>query len=306
MITKPTVLILGAGSATAYGFPLGRGLRNLVCRIPWTGAANLIKETGFDSDELENFVNTLRHSAYTSVDWFLEDWPEFIAIGKAAIAAALIPSEDPNRLFPPDATDTHWYELLLNTLDTPQGAFTENRLSIVTFNYDRSLEHYLFRVLETRRGSEQSAVEALNSLDIIHVHGMLGELTPPADDGRPYSPDLEPGAIRTAAEQIIVVGEAAGETEAFEHARGKLREAERIVFLGFGFHFESVRRLAVFNEPWGDEHQNRVRVGGTSTGIPIHEWNNIQANILNNAFPARNRQINSVFDYLNEVEPLDR
>lgn len=303
MITKPTVLILGAGSAADFGFPLGRGLRNLVCGIPWSGAADRIKEAGFDSDELENFINNLRHSAYTSVDWFLEDRPEFIAIGKAAIAAVLIPCEDPNRLFPPGATDQHWYELLLNTLDTPQGAFTENRLSVVTFNYDRSLEHYLLRVLETRRGSEQRAAEALNSLDIIHVHGTLGELAPPADDGRPYSPDLDAGAIRTAAEQIIVVGEAADETEAFEHAKGKLRKAERIVFLGFGFHSESVRRLAEFNKR-GDEHWDYVRVGGTCSGIPDNEWDKIQANILNNIFPAIRKT--SVFHYLNEIEPLDR
>ena len=253
---------------------------------------------------MEKFVNTLRHSAYTSVDWFLEDRPEFVAIGKAAIAAVLIPSEDPKRLFPPDATDQHWYELLLNTLDTPQGAFTENRLSIVTFNYDRSLEHYLLQVLTTRRGSEQLAVEALNSLDIIHVHGTLGELAPPADDGRPYSPVIDPRAIHTAAEQIIVVGEAVDGTEAFEHARGKLREAERIVFLGFGFHSESVRRLAVFNEPWGDEHPNRVRVGGTSRAIPNHTWQDITENRLNQAFPSRYRQEETVFNYLNAIEPL--
>ena len=85
MITKPTVLILGAGSATDYGFPLGRGLRNLVCAIPGTPGAGLIKEAGYDPDELEDFVNALRHSGYSSVDWFLEDRPNFIEIGKAAI-----------------------------------------------------------------------------------------------------------------------------------------------------------------------------------------------------------------------------
>lgn len=94
MITKQTVLILGAGASSGYGFPLGRGLRDIVCGIPRTAVANLINEAGFNSDELENFINILRHSGYTSVDWFLEGWPDFISVGKAAIATALIPFED--------------------------------------------------------------------------------------------------------------------------------------------------------------------------------------------------------------------
>lgn len=146
MITKTTVLILGAGASIDYGFPLGRGLRDLVCRVPGTAGASAITDAGYDPEELNEFVDILRHSGYTSVDWFLEDRPEFISIGKAAIAAALIPFENPDRLFPPDAPANHWYELLLNTMDSPRGSFTENRLSIVTFNYDRSLEYYLFRV----------------------------------------------------------------------------------------------------------------------------------------------------------------
>ena len=31
MITKPTVLILGAGASVDYGFPTGRGLVSLIC-----------------------------------------------------------------------------------------------------------------------------------------------------------------------------------------------------------------------------------------------------------------------------------
>jgi hypothetical protein len=304
MITEPTVLILGAGASSDYGFPLGRGLRNDVCDGLGPRYDDVLTEAGFDAGAMKEFVNSLRHSGYSSVDWFLEDRPEFIDVGKAAIAAALIPRESPDRLFPPLASENHWYELLVNTLDDPLGAFAENHLSIVTFNYDRSLEYYLFRVLENRLRSERLAVEALNSFDVIHVHGALGALTPLVDNGRPYSPTINPEAIRTAAEQIIIVGEASEGTEPFERARHKLQEAKRIVFLGFGFHRESVRRLGVFNEPWDDEHRQRVRVGGTTRGIPQHTWLDIQENILNGAYPPRNRKVDRVYKYLNETEPL--
>ena len=48
-----------------------------------------------------------------------------------------------DNLFPPRAPSDHWYALLANQLEIGTDRFGENKLSIVTFNYDRSLEHYL-------------------------------------------------------------------------------------------------------------------------------------------------------------------
>ena len=305
MITEPTVLILGAGAAVDYGFPLGRKLRDLVCGTTRGGFSREIVDAGYDRKELEEFESTLRLSGYTSVDWFLEDRPEFITIGKAAIAAALIPFEKPDDLLPPYAPDQHWYELLVNVLDRPIGSFPENKLSIVTFNYDRSLEYYLLSVLSTRLQSEERAIEMINAFEIVHVHGALGDLMPLRSEGRSYLPLLDPAGIRTASDQILIVGEASGETEEFKIARNLLTNASRIVFLGFGYHPKSVRRLGIFNEPWNDEKKQKVRVGGTSRNIPNHAWQHIREDMLNEAFPSRNRKVETVFEYLNEAEPLD-
>jgi len=308
MISRPTVLILGAGASNPYGFPLGIGLRARVCAF--LGTPGGTAETGrfsdaqYDLRELIEFWQALQHSGYTSVDWFLEENPQFIEVGKASIAAALIPFENPARLFPPNAPHEHWYELLVNILDSPRGAFTKNRLSIVTFNYDRSLEYYLLRVLETRRGSLEQAKEELRTLDVIHVHGALGDLAPMVTGGREYSPELEPAAIRAAADQIVVVSEISEEADEFVVAANILANAERIVFLGFGFHPPSVRRLAVFNEPWTDEQRQNVRVGGTSRSIPADRWEDICENVLNRAIPPGYRRNDPVFRYLNDREPL--
>ena len=240
------------------------------------------------------------------MDLFLEDRPEFAAVGKAAIAAALIPFEDPDKLFPPNAPREHWYELLVNTLDKGPGSLPKNAVSIVTFNYDRSLEHYLYTVLTTRRRNDAAALEEMSSIPIIHVHGSLGGLSALTSDGRPYSPDLDPETVRHSASRIIVVGEASGDTPEFEEARRRLEHAERIVFLGFGFHEASVRRLGVFNKPWDDDRRSRVKVLGTSRGVPANQWLQIQRGTLNGAIPPRaRRSTNSVFGFLNEDEPLD-
>ena len=307
MITQKTVLILGAGASLAYGFPLGRGLRDLVCDTPGNKenrTARAIADAGYNLDDMMDFVNTIKHSGYTSVDWFLEDRREYIQIGKAAIAACLIPFENPSKLFPPQAPADHWYELLVNIMASPIEEFCDNELSIISFNYDRSLEYYFLRVLETRLNSEERAVDLLSSFKIVHVHGSLGELLPTSDTVRHYDPTISPESIKIASNNIIIVGEATDDSESFEEARILLSDAERIDFLGFGYHQESVRRLGIFNEPWDDEKRNKIRVGGTSHSIPTHVWNNIQENILNGAFPARARSHYAVYQYLNEVRPL--
>jgi len=307
VITKKTVLILGAGASKDYGFPLGQKLRDDICGM-WstrTGALAAI-ETASGNIDVIGFTEKLKTSGYTSVDWFLEDYPHFIEAGKYAIASVLIPHEVPKKLFPPHQPTAHWYEVLLNTLDTPPGSFSDNNLSVVTFNYDRSLEYYFLKVLETRRGSPEKAINEMKSLEVVHVHGWLGELAPYALDGRSYSPEIEPGDISKAAENIMVIGEASEETEAFARARELLKAAERIVFLGFGYHEKSVQRLEVFNEPWDEEKRQKVRVGGTVRGIPEHRWQNIRSKILNEAFPSKGKRGRDVFSYLNEVEPLDQ
>ena len=60
MITEPTVLILGAGAAVDYGFPLGRKLRDLVCGTTRGGFSREIVDAGYDRKELEEFESTLR------------------------------------------------------------------------------------------------------------------------------------------------------------------------------------------------------------------------------------------------------
>lgn len=307
MITKKTVLVLGAGASSDYGYPLGRGLRDLVCALPGhPSSVAAVLEGGHSAAVFHEFVDTLRHYGVGSVDWFLEDHPAFISVGKAAMAACLIPYEDPDRLFPPGAPSNHWYELLLTSLLLPDGTIDTTPLSVVTFNYDRSLEHYLFRVISTRLKSDKMAQAALNDLEVVHVHGVLGGLVPLDPNGREYSSELTGEAVAKAAEEIIVVGEAQDSSAAFERASSLLGQAERIIFLGFGFHPDSVRRLQIFSQPWDEQSRQDVEVRATSSGIPDHAWLKITREVLSDAIPPRTPKANQhVYDYLHAVQPLD-
>jgi len=302
MITEPTVLILGAGASEAYGFPLGQGLVRKVCEIMEDQSKKeAIESAGYAPEELSNFIETLSSYGAPSVDSFLERCPKFIPIGKAAIATALIPLEDPIRLLAHNIPNPNWYQLLINALDEPIGSFLENKVSIITFNYDRSLDYYLFKALSKRYDSEEHAMGLFKQFNLVHVHGELGSLVPIHKEGRPYDGNLDVENIRIASEKIII-DEASEGTEEFKKAKLFLSEAKRIIFLGFGYHAESIRRLGIFDE-WDDDKKKLVRVVGTTVGITPKDLENIQERVLNRSFSLP-RSGHGVYDYLREVEPL--
>ncbi len=160
MITTNTVLILGAGASVPFGFPTGEGLKNEMCNrtLLSDGLVNILRSSGFNAETIGRFRTALIRSGRPSVDAFLEYREEFVDVGKAAIACTLLPLEKTDRLFDcwmqkgekPDDNMGNWYQHLFGVLSdgVPFDDFDKNKLGIITFNYDRSLEQYLFTALK--------------------------------------------------------------------------------------------------------------------------------------------------------------
>lgn len=148
MITTPTVLILGAGASKPFGFPTGRELlhevvENLV-EEPKKFPRTQLLRLGYSAEEIRSFRIFLSKSGQPSVDAFLEHRPEFVRLGKTAIAQALIPCESLETLFDKTRDSVNWYQHLSDLMDTSLHGFRKNEVSVLTFNYDRSLEAYFF------------------------------------------------------------------------------------------------------------------------------------------------------------------
>src|SRR5206468_11122318 len=102
MIRKPTVLVLGAGASHDYGFPLGYPLVTQICHglsNPNEDISKRLYGCAFTADNVESFRRALELSAQLSIDTFLENRPEFLEVGKAAIACCLIPCEHESRFY---------------------------------------------------------------------------------------------------------------------------------------------------------------------------------------------------------------
>lgn len=246
MIGLQTVFVLGAGASMDFGFPSGLQLRDKIIGSLENENSQEFKQLGEFAiegrKEVRVFCNEFRYSGKISIDAFLEHRKEFIPIGKAAIAQALIPFESVDGLF---HNSNNWYQYLYKMLNTSFDKFNENKISIVTFNYDRSIEQYLFMVLKSTYGkSYEDVARMVGAIPIIHVHGTLGSLTCLKGGGRPYETALTYSAIKTAQQSIIIIHESIDDVD-FKQAHEVLSNAKRIIFIGFGYDETNLTRLRI-------------------------------------------------------------
>ena len=251
-----------------YRFPSGRELVRSICNA--SDHSEELEKIGFGRGEFREFKMAMYHSAASSVDAFVEHRPEFMSIGKAAIAEQLIRSENREYLFCAGESQD-WYRYLLDRLNAPFEDFGKNSLCIITFNYDRSLEEFLFTALVNRYGKSPGAVaEKLTALRIVHVYGHLGFLDWQVDGGgRPVRP-YEPGrgeAIKTAAAGIKIMSEDVDDSPELAKARELIMAAERVYFLGFGYHDHNMRRLKVPLAQGADGYDGNRIIRGTCLGF---------------------------------------
>ncbi len=264
-----------------------------------------IRELG-EQDAYGAFVKALRTSGYSSVDMFLERSPEFTDIGTLAIAATLIPCESHSRLFPPNAPRRdHWYEVFANMLDVGERRYLRNRVTVITYNYDRSLEQYFASVMLNRLPARGSAVwRHYEHIPVLHLHGQLGEFGSEISASRksiPYGSDADAESVQIAAREIRVIHKAKPTTKAFIAAREALREAERIYFLGFGYNPTNVGRLQVFNKSWSAANRAKCTALGTSLGMSTREWEHTCRNVFNGNMQFRPRYRQGVTAFLRDV-----
>ena len=194
--------------------------------------------------QLRAFLDCFRGSQTISIDSFLGRRTEFQAIGKRAIAALLLSHESTTTLINRE-TDENWYQYLLNELLADSWEELDfSKLSIITFNYDRSFEHYFITSLVDSYGVRiPEAVAKLCEMEIIHVYGSLGGNLPGQANYIPYGTEIAPDVVDVAARAIRVIPEGRNTDETLMKAQSALLQAERIGFLGFGFDKTNLERL---------------------------------------------------------------
>jgi len=274
MIEVPTLLVLGAGASAPFGFPTGQGLKDRICDPAYVNATKpFLASLNYDVIILDRFVDILKRSGRSSVDAFLESRQDYVEIGKLMMANVLLECEKTDALFENSSNrrqGSNWYDLLFSVIadGIPFEQVGEN-LNVITFNYDRSLEHYLFTALQNSyHTADEECAARIAEIPIIHVHGSLGRLPWQDSDGPNnvvrYDSGRTHADVTSAAQSVEIIPEATPDTAEFQRARKLMEQAKRILFLGFGFHPANLKRLMPKSERITDD------LWGTSDGLSVH------------------------------------
>jgi hypothetical protein len=306
-----TVLVIGAGASAELGFPLGDGLlKDIAQRIDISyDFGRLGRGDYVVADALRNKLNARQdvtqynehlHSAWQivksskqalSIDNVLDalEDPRASLVGKFGIVRSILSAENKSPLskwlahFPNDidisALDGTWLDHLTRLLTEGRrksaiGDIFEN-LSIINFNYDRSIEQYLPFSLANYYGLEPAVIrEVMPTLSILRPYGKAGSLPWEADGAGVEFGGCDAGAVEKAAEMILTFTEQVKDRALLGAIRRTLESAERIIFLGFGFHRQNLKVLECAGLP-------HVEILATSFGISKSDSASIQTELEN-------------------------
>jgi len=283
MLANETVLILGAGASADLDIPLGHELIFEIAKVanrladPIQTALENHAPSDWRVDEVEmspgaqvrQLQGRLLNAAPRSIDRFLEENPSLANVGRLAIAGALLPKERPD-YFALHPKRSIWYQWLWGEVYDVAKSWRDLRLSIITLNYDRTIESFLRHVCQNfYEGLDSEAVDKIVSkFNILHLHGDLGPL-----DRVPFGgTELHKGANLNLKRIAALLGKSAAgiklmhEGGNYREAQGLLSRAKVVCFLGFGFHRDVMNRL--FSGPAvGRPAGQRAVIYGSSKGM---------------------------------------
>lgn len=285
MFNKKTVIVLGAGASEEVKLPTGKELKEIIAGlldirfedgITWTSGDRIIlnalrtvvrQSTGNPGD-----INPYLHAGWAirdampqaiSIDNFMDVHNEDKKIelcGKLAIVRAILQAEKNSWLYvDSERYNQHpdyqriaptWFnsfvQLLTENCRFDQLVERLTSISLIIFNYDRCIEHFLYHSLQTYYQIDaRKAAEIVNGIEIYHPYGAVGHL-PWQNCGTSVDFGAEPNAeqLLSLAEQIKTFTEGT-DTDSSQVLRIRQRvvEADILVFLGFAFHYLNLTLL---------------------------------------------------------------
>lgn len=301
--------MVGAGASAELGFPLGQALLSDIAeRIDISYNLGQLERGDYVlANALRNRLNAREditaynehlHSAWQiaksskqglSIDNVLDalEDPQASLVGKFGIVRAILCSEEKSPLskwidhFPKEieisALQGTWLDqftrLLAEGRRKSELHSIFDNISIINFNYDRSIEHYLPFSLANYYGVSPDAIrEVMPSLPIMRPYGKAGSLSWEAVGEHVAFGESDAHAVELAAKRILTFTEQVEDQTLLQQLRRALEAAERIVFLGFGFHRQNLKILECVALPY-------TQVLATSLGISKSDSASIQSEI---------------------------
>ena len=272
MLSRPTVVVIGAGASFELGLPVGAELKKSIAallNITFPDGYNqksgdhqikeLVKARSLESGERD--WNPTLHKCWLlrdalpgslSIDNLMDAHrtdEEITFIGKLAIAKAILAAERKSKLFRDTGEREFTFADVSGTWLVPffqiasEGVARENaddifkNVTFLVFNYDRCVERFLPVALKLYYGLSDTEVAAIaGKVRILHPYGQVGSITHD-DSGLNYVPfGSDRYDLPKVAEGIRTFSEGLHNPEQQAIITKSIQEASQIVFLGFAFH----------------------------------------------------------------------
>ena len=247
-----TVFILGAGASLPYGYPTARGLRNDIInkfRQVLTDCSNYLNKDQFIlNDVIEILVPIIKQfeeSNTESIDLFLtrtEDQSK-ITTGTQLIWLFIFWYEhnfvnNKTKIEPSNDWYFDFYNRLTEgiTSKSKLGELENSQINFITFNYDRSLENYLFESFKNAftLGYEQTTELIYKSFNFYHVYGKIINLSwEKTDPKTAYGSKSTPFYLDHCKNNIRMIYNERDKISL--EMQELIKQAKRIFILGFGF-----------------------------------------------------------------------
>jgi len=329
---KSLVLVVGAGASKEVKLPIGNELRaaissNLNFHVEGMHVVGgndkilhaihqLAQQSNDQRGNINPYIDAARRIRIAmpiapSIDNFIDSHrsdDRLAQCGKLAIAACILKAEKAsslkvdrsnifNKIKFADVEDT-WFNLFCRLIvqSCQQEEVVERlkKISIISFNYDRCLEHFLHDALQVYYPiTAGEATEILRNLSIFHPYGKVGPLPwMDSSSGIPYGGEPTPQQLISLANQIRTFTEGTDETSSdVLDIRSTLRMAKRVAFLGFAFHPLNLEVL--FGSARGSNVFLDSRVYGTALGLSESDTKVIADEVARQGgYDARNITLN--------------
>lgn len=233
-------------------------------------AGRLIRDAMPQAPSIDNFIHAHRGNL------------DIALCGKIAIASCILEAEASSKIRVDDSniynkmkfseiTDT-WYnaffQLFIAQLSIDEIPERLAEITIITFNYDRCIEHTLHNLLRNYYDVDGvKATELMSHLEIFHPYGFLGDL-PWKGQGKSTQFGVKPNGrqlIDIASNlKTFTEGTDANHSDILA-IRAALHSAEKVAYLGFSFNSQNLELLYGSESP--KPGQRRVDIFGTAYGM---------------------------------------
>lgn len=327
-MTENTVYVIGAGASKEANLPTGEELKDIIARmLDFRFNLNGQRERSGDDRIFGTFKKLVRlpngqHGdirPYLDEAWHIRDaLPQAISIdnfidsqkgkdklalcGKLGIVCSILNAEKSSFLFVDtqranstinfEALKKTWYSQFFKkitencTVDDLEKRF--KTLTLIVFNYDRCVEHFLYFALQNYyRINGEAAAALIRNINIYHPYGAVGSLPwLNQAEGVKFGLDPDPEQLLDIAEKIKTFTEGTDPSSSeIDSIRKKIDQANRLVFLGFAFH--PLNMELITPEKFLDK--SPTKCFGTINGVSSNDQNYIE-----NDLRKLNKQITEV------------